>query len=324
MKTISIFTTITDPEKRQDPYLEAIENYLDFADEVVIIDGTPKKKRGEYLEKILQLPQATQKIKIGFNTWKQEFSWDFIGRQFELGYNACESDVAIRMDIDYFLHEDDFEYIRLFLEDCEAPAAMFVKRQFILTDRFGVKSWLPIVFNKKKFGDRIKLDAGGDLCQPSLDGEELDKDKLPLIKKREYLIVGEDVSEEQIKKRVPPEVYKEGNSAYSHDTGIPIYNYDFLLKTKEVIKKDFGRFARAWTKTFNNRTLGGPDDESAFKLFMRMQLGRLKKGSFETLPIESYPKYIQDKIKNLKPEQFGYNCFNKVKKKEDGSLEVDI
>jgi len=38
---ISIFTTITDPEARQDPYLEAIENYLDFADEVVVVDGNP-------------------------------------------------------------------------------------------------------------------------------------------------------------------------------------------------------------------------------------------------------------------------------------------
>jgi len=39
---ISIFTTITNPEENQYPYLEAIASYLALADEVVIVDGGGK------------------------------------------------------------------------------------------------------------------------------------------------------------------------------------------------------------------------------------------------------------------------------------------
>lgn len=35
--------------------------------------------------------------------------------------------------------------------------------------------------------------------------------------------------------------------------------------------------ARAWQRKFGDYKLGGPDDESAFKKFMSMQLGRYKK-----------------------------------------------
>ena len=40
---ISIFTTITTPSKYQYAYLEAMESYLDFADELVIVDGGAKR-----------------------------------------------------------------------------------------------------------------------------------------------------------------------------------------------------------------------------------------------------------------------------------------
>ena len=36
MTTLSIFTTMTNPEKRNDPWREALDCYKDFADEVVI------------------------------------------------------------------------------------------------------------------------------------------------------------------------------------------------------------------------------------------------------------------------------------------------
>ena len=34
---ISIFTTMTNPEKRMDPYKEALKCYEDFADEIIIV-----------------------------------------------------------------------------------------------------------------------------------------------------------------------------------------------------------------------------------------------------------------------------------------------
>ena len=76
-KLISIFTTYTDPEKRFDPWKEALECYNSLADEV-IIEGSD---------------------------WPYEFKWDLIGKTFQKGFDKCSGDWVIRMDIDYFFHE---------------------------------------------------------------------------------------------------------------------------------------------------------------------------------------------------------------------------
>ena len=52
------------------------------------------------------------------------------------------------------------------------------------------------------------MNGGGDLCQPTINGELLAPEKYPLF-------------------------------------NIPIWNYDSVFKDKEIIKKDRGRFARA-------------------------------------------------------------------------------
>ena len=74
---LSIFTTMTDPESRMDPYREALKCYEEFADEVVIV--------GE--------------------DWPEEFSFDYIGKKFQEGFNKSTGDWVIRMDIDTFFHE---------------------------------------------------------------------------------------------------------------------------------------------------------------------------------------------------------------------------
>ena len=318
---ISAFVTISNWQERQDPFIECMENMLDFADEVVVVNGGDKPL--EMHKHLKNWDVVRNKIVSLKHKWPKEFDWKFIGEQFQRGYDACTGDIVIRMDADYFLHENDFDYIKMFLASKpDSPVYLLAKKQFLLTDRSGVKSLVPMVFNKGKFGNRIKLDSGGDLCQPSLDGKEVNKDDCPLIKKREYIIIGEGVTEEQIRKRIPKASKKIGqNQVYHHDTGIHVWNMDFTFKSKKIIKKDFGRFARAWTKTFNNRALGGPDDESAFKQFMRMQLGRIKKGNWELNKPEDLPKYIQDKVRNIKPSQFGYDMWGKVDKEKLGGAE---
>ena len=76
---VSIFTTMTNPQKRMDPYIEALKCYEDFADEVII---------------------------VGKN-WPEEFSFDYIGKTFQEGFDLCTGDWVIRMDIDTFFHQND-------------------------------------------------------------------------------------------------------------------------------------------------------------------------------------------------------------------------
>ena len=56
---LSIFTSMTNPEERNDPWKEALECYEDFADEVIVVG----------------------------QTWPKEFSFEYIGSVFQDGFN---------------------------------------------------------------------------------------------------------------------------------------------------------------------------------------------------------------------------------------------
>jgi hypothetical protein len=131
-----------------------------------------------------------------------------------------------------------------------------------------------VAVNKAKYGDRIKFNSGGDLCQPSFDGK--------------YLSPGE----------VP-------------EARIPFYCYEKLLKTEAQIKDDVERMARAWTRHFNDEHLG--TSETAYSEWLKMAVGRFSKPHAK-IPLEAHPKYVQETIKNLKPENWGYNGFGNLEK----------
>lgn len=260
---ISIFTTVSDPIDRKDLFYQALQSYRPLADEIVVVNGGKRiKKTSDRLwDKMIEHP------------WPQEFKWDFIGQQFQRGYDACTGDWVIRMDLDYILHESCYAVVKRNLRNNpEVHAFSFRKEQFLIADRFNCKSRPELVLNKKKFGELFKLNGGGDLCQPTLSGKPL--------------------------KRVM-------------DVGAAVWNYDFLLKTKSIIKKDIGRFARAWTQEFGDRKLGGPDDESAFEKFMEMQTGRFNRPQ-QILDLSAHPAVMHNTLRRITPDQFGYNMWGNV------------
>lgn len=248
---LGVFTTATYPEKRGDTYNEAMECYKDLADEVVCM-------RGE-------------------ETWPKEFSWEIIGKHFQQGYNELNTDWVIHADLDFIFHEEDFSAIYEAIErHKDEPALSFVKKQFILPDRYNIKSRLVIAVNKGKYGKRIKFDSGGDLCQPSLDGIELTPDKV-----------------------------KESN--------ISFYNYEKMVKNIDQVMDDVGRMARAWHRYFKEDKLGSESDEEAFNRWMKMVKGRFSKPS-QFIPIDRHPRYITGTILSLHKGQFGYDGFGALEK----------
>ena len=274
---LSIFTTCSNPIERQDPFYEAISCYKDLADEVIIING----KIGDEYNLETELVQMNDKVKVVRYEWPEEFSWEFIGQQFQRGYEACTGDWIIHADLDFFFHENDFDKIRKTLEEnSEEPAVSFWKYQFLLVDRYRLKSRLVITVNKGKYKNRIKFNSGGDLCQPSLDGMEL-----------------------------KPDTVKE--------IGVPFYNYDFCFKEKNVIAKEFYRMAKARNKVFPNDNWGIESKEKALEYFKKMQLGRFENNlnDYKKIKLEDHPRYIQDRIYNIKPNQFGFNMFSWIKEK---------
>jgi hypothetical protein len=241
---ISIITTMTNPEARKDPWKEAMNCYQDLGDEVIVTG----------------------------NDWPEEFEWQQIGEYFQEGYNKASYDWVLRMDLDYFFHQKDLSSIIKFLKTNEdVPVVSFPQYQIFTPDRYQVKTKLCNAFNKKIF-NKIKLNGGGDLCQPTLDGKQLLHKDFPTAK-------------------------------------IPIYQYDSVFRTKEIISHDRARFARAWErkfKTFDDR--GGPDQESAFDSWFQMVSDRYKY-HVHKLNINNHPIYIQDKLMDLNDDQFGHSAF---------------
>lgn len=266
---LSIFTTITNPTVRGDNWRDALNCYQDLADELIIINGGEDIGIGWY--------KRTKGRTLGMlgYTWPTEFDWPFIGEQFQRGYELARGDWVIHMDIDWVFHENDFEKIIKACEDHpDAPALSFWKYQFILPDRYNLKSRLVLAINKKKYGDRIKFDSGGDLCQPSLDGEQ-----------------------------IPPSAVAEAR--------VPIYNYEKMTKTLDQIMDDCGRMDRAYNRHFKNWQLcddGSGSDENCFNGYIKMLRGRFAKEQ-QFLTLNGHPKYVQDTIINLRPEHFGYDGF---------------
>lgn len=262
---LSIFTTITDPLERGDCVTPAFDCYIDLSDELVVVDGSPAdfySYRGK-------------KLVVVENKWPQEFSWEFIGQQFQRGYEACTGDWVIHADLDFIFHEKDFGKIRQVLQEAgDQPAVSFYKWQFILPDRYNLKSRLAIAVNKKVFGDRITFSGGGDLCQPQLDGVDLNINELP-------------------------------------QADVPFYNYEKLTKTKPQITDDVERMDRAYERRFGKK-LYSSDEITAYEGWYHMVSGRFNKPQ-EKIKLESHPKYIQGTIKNLTPDQFGYNGFGLIK-----------
>lgn len=243
--TIGAFITITNPEKRGDTYKQCREMAEECFDEVKIIDGR--------------------------NSWPKEFDWEIIGEHFQAGYEESNTDWVFHLDTDFIFHERDYRAIRMACENNpEAPALSFWKHQFVLPDRYNLKSRLVIAVNKGKFGDRIRFDSGGDLCQPSLDGEYINPADVP-------------------------------------EAQIPFYNYEKILKTPKQIADDQGRMERAYLRHFGHTQMGSDgSDQDAYNKWIEAQKGKFNKPQ-KYIKLTDHPEVMRETIKNLTPDQFGYS-----------------
>ena len=110
----------------------------------------------------------------------------------------------------------------------EFPILAFPQYQIFTPDRYQIKTRICLAFNKKKFPN-IKLNGGGDLTLATLNNELVDPKKVPNI-------------------------------------NVPIYQYDSIFRTKEIISEDRARFARAWIDYIGaDESRGGKTQDLALK-----------------------------------------------------------
>ena len=90
---------------------------------------------------------------------------------------------------------------------------------------------------------------------------------------------------------------------------IPLFQYDSMFRTKEIIASDRARFARAWHSYFGEwGDRGGASEEEAFNAWFEMIKNRYKLHT-NRINIDRHPKFIKEKLINLDHKQFGFDAF---------------
>jgi len=287
---ISIFTTLGNigntPDYWQYAWREALQSYLDFADEVVVVWGGKKPSRPDPYEENLKTIDLF---------WPYDFSWEEIAKHFNAGLEACTGDWAIKMDIDYIIHEKDMEGWRTQLEGYlkeNWAVCSFMKFTVLNVFRAYQKVHLPFIINKNsllpvKFG--IPTDDPGSAWGYHILAQGFDD--------RRGLPVGTTIPDEMVR-----------------STGVDIFNYDNTFRNKEKTGEHFLRFSNARAKAGFKRQWGNTKEE-ALKKFCDMMASRIKKtsGTYKPLNHMCHPKYIRDRIKGLTVDEFGANNWNNFK-----------
>ncbi len=150
---LSIFTHMTNPEERMDPWKEALSCFEYFADEIIIVG----------------------------KEWPYEFKWDYIGKVFQEGFEKCSGDWVINMPTDMFFHEKDKDKLMSELNNHnDQPAVVFPKFKFFNPTKCEFKTFDTLAINKKSFPS-VKFNGGGDLCLATLNNTVLDQNNIPIV-----------------------------------------------------------------------------------------------------------------------------------------------
>lgn len=266
---LSILTTITNPEARQDKWREALDCYQDLADEVIVVCGFQGDMELGFGGKVTAV----------YQDWPSEWNWVELPRHLNFGKKYCTGDWILKLDIDQLIHEKDFDSLRETLKGTpdEYKIATFQKMSMTYGGKYYQKGEQLIAFKNEDsiaIGENLQLKT--DLCFA--------------VKQTGTKYVGGY--------NLPV-----GLNLESFKTGISYWNYDYFFKTKDFTRKEFWRFSQAHHKYFGGWQFGSTE-EDALAMFLTMQKGRYDRASY-TATLETHPRYIREAVKNLTEDQFG-------------------
>lgn len=289
-KTISAHCNITNPEKMGYPYLESIQSFAKLCDEVIIVDGGSTDGS---LEKIAKISKV--KIIKG-HKWEYDFDWTILPKNLQVGYEACTKEWAFHFDTDYIFSEKNIEPLKDLIDKTDLPAIEIKKLNVVLHNEWFTKDYYPLLVYKSAYSS-VCYGIGIDEDHNTKSATFL----RPIAKKgvgKDGIPYGDEIRRARIRVEV---------------SDIDIICYDFTFMTKEQITEQRYRFNKALQKYLKNNWIVKKEDSfSQFMQMMKSRRGKCKLEKHVDVELDWHPQIIREKIKNLTPEQFGYNGFGLI------------
>lgn len=294
---------ITDPDYRQDVWRECISQMLEVCDEAVVVVG--KDSDVQLVNSWAGGMLLADRVFVDYLEWPQpEWCYSELPKHLNRGLKIARArgaDWIIKFDSDCFIHERDKDVVREHLERDNSWALVsdFVKLQFIKADRAQIKTRVALAIKGKSNVWYGKAEDYNDLCQPIVLPESAFDWKWDKLGKNPV----------PIGTLVP--------RAYIAHTGQFVWNYSYTFKTEERAKELLYYFdlahASFWGQTYGHRKETTP--ELSFADFMDSVVNSAIAKSNRAFQPEDHPRWIVDRIKNIKPEEFGHSLWGKIEYK---------
>jgi len=259
------------------PFEEAIKSWLPVLDELVVVASEPD---------IQAVKKIDKGIRIIKGKWERDWTYWRMNYNFNKGFEACKGDIVLKFDADRILHEGDYGLFRQDIKktiDNGHITLTIARRNVRIVDRYAEQKRHALVLNRKK--EMIKF---------GIDYETVGfHNNFVVFKEKKYkLNLGKVI----------------GDFGSSLESSVREYNYSCCFFTKEQTIEKYYRYHNAIEK--QKKLMGLP-----YKLITRKEAQDLLKETMiekgidkcTKLKLEEHPKVIQDRIRNLKPEQMGYS-----------------
>ncbi len=267
---LSVLTLVTNPDERQEMWREAVSNYCKLGHEVVVVNGGKP------------LTYDDPKVKIVDMDWPEEWDYSEFPRHLNFGIKNCTGDWIIVLMIDHMISEREHRAFRQYLETVpkDIDLVKLSKLNFIADMMYAPKGTHAICFRNKPdiaFGF-IRDFPQGDLCIPMRveDWNPAEHPNMPI-----------------------------GVTMQTVASGFHFWNFNYTFRTKEVARWCFWRNTKAYRASYKSDLIGY-DEASSWDAFLEMMHKKFALCN-QRAGLHELPESIQDAIKNLKPEQLGYN-----------------
>ena len=288
---INAHTIIVNPLTMNYPYLESIQSFAEFCDKVVVVDGGSTDSS---LKEIKKLKNPKIKVLQG-RKWTQWYSWEILGINRNIGYEACRGDWAISFDADYVFHERCIpafkKYLKGAMENPVPPKAVSMQKyNFLTADRYYAKSKIPACVYKRGYPN---LRYGLNHKTRSSFMFAID-----VKSKKNGIYIGEGIDQQ------PSMVFSGQAELWVYDYTFMDYNTcERITQRNQLAQEKFEQ--PSVPKRRRQHLIKG-----AMNFFQKMMYGRAEGYDIHYVEkLSHHPKYIQEKIKNLKKDMFGKRTF---------------